>query len=217
MPSERSFYRRVSKAFDLVLAPRAAVRLFDSIGAMNIRLIDTWFATSVRRLTMGSILIGLIGSVGCQSTATIAEEGFEPVIARFMVEATPEISVAQTMELPLSRLKIPVYPSIGFSELDIADVELVRVDLGLCLLFKFTPEAARTLFRVSSANIGRRLVLSLNGKPMGARILEGPLEDGNLLIFVEMNDDELTDTAVNLKKTARKIQEAVASGKEPKL
>lgn len=165
---------------------------------------------------LGCIAITMVAGGGCQSTSPVAEEDFEPVIARFAVEANSEISVAEVVTLPQSGVIIHVYPSIGFSELDIANVELVRVDLGLCLLFEFTPDATRTLFRVSGANIGRRLVLSLNGQPVGARLLEGPIGDGKLLIFAELNDEELTDTAVNLKKTARKIQEAVANGKTPK-
>jgi hypothetical protein len=200
-----------------MLAANVLVHLYPSTRVMNFRSTHIRLRNRFQRSLLGCIAITIVAGLGCQSTTTVAEEDFEPVIARFAVEATAEISVAEVVTLPQSGVTIPVYPSIGFSELDIANVELVRVDLGLCLLFEFTPSATRTLFRVSGANIGRRLVLSLNGQPVGARLLEGPIQDGKLLIFAEMNDDELTDTAVNLKKTARKIQEAVANGKTPKL
>lgn len=211
-----SFYATVSKAVDFMLAPDVLVHLYHSTGVMNFHAIRMRLRKWLQPRSLGFVAAAAVAGSGCQSTTTV-EEDFEPVIARFAVEATPEISVAEFVTLPQSGVRIPVYPSIGFSELDIANVELVRVDLGLCLLFEFTPEATRTLFRVSGANIGRRLVLSLNGQPIGARLLEGPIADGRLLIFAEMNDEELTDTAVNLKKTARKIQEAVAAGKTPKL
>jgi hypothetical protein len=76
-------------------------------------------------------------------------------------------------------------------------------------MFVFTPDAARSLHRVSASNLGRRLIVTLNGRAFGARQFEAPINDGRLFIFVELPDDELTETAVNLKRTATDIQRAV--------
>jgi hypothetical protein len=100
------------------------------------------------------------------------------------------------------------------SEVDIANVELVRVDLGLCLMFDCTPEGARDLLRLSAANLGRRVIITLNGVALGARLFEGAIPDGRLFIFVEMNDEQITVAAVDLKKTVHEVQAARARGQK---
>jgi hypothetical protein len=97
-----------------------------------------------------------------------------------------------------------------FTEGDIVNVELMQVDLGKCLMFQFTPTAARDLYRVTASNQGRRLVLVLNDLPVGARRIEGPLGEGAVLVFVEMPDEALPVLVDNLKKTSIVLQREVA-------
>ena len=156
------------------------------------------------------ILSGLavaFGAAGCQSTKVV--DDFDPIVPQFLLEAPERQPSAQIVALPVSQVQIPVYPRVALAQSDVRNVELVQVELGLCLMFEFTPEASRGLMRLSSSNIGRRLVVTLNGRPMGARPIEGPIPDGRLFVFVEVPDDALPDTAVNLKRTVHEIQAAL--------
>lgn len=157
---------------------------------------------------IGALIAGL---AGCQTQKDL---DYEPVIAQFFVETAPADPTAKVVQLPQSGVQIPVSPRVVLSEGDVANVELVRVDLGLCLMFEFGADAARGLLRVSGSNLGRRLVVTLNGTAFGARLIDGVIADGRLMMFVELPDDELTETAVNLKKTSRDVQEALAKGKK---
>lgn len=152
----------------------------------------------------------MVFMAGCQ---TPGKRDYDPVIAQFLLEVPPQMRMAQTVQLPRSGVPIVVAGAPVLTEIDIRNVELVQVDLGLCLMFEFTPDGARALLRISGANLGRRLVVTLNGRPFGARVLDGPIVDGRLLVFVELPDDELSDTAVNLKRTAQEIQTALAEGR----
>ena len=63
-----------------------------------------------------------------------------------------------------------------------------------------------------ASNLGRRVVITLNGAPFGARQFEATISDGRLFIFVEMNDEHITTAAVDLKKTVQEVQAARARG-----
>lgn len=165
----------------------------------------TWFLASCACASLAAL-------TSCKTTPKARD--YEPVLARFLMEAPAQDTNAQVVELPRSGVKIPVSPRIAFSEADVANVELVHVDLGLCLMFEFTPDAARSLMRVTGSNLGRRLVVTLNGRAFGARMIDTTFTDGRLMIFVELSDDELTATAVNLKRTAQEVQAAVAGGRK---
>lgn len=173
------------------------------------------FESSLAARIFGCAAALLVASAiaGCQSPP---KDDYEPVIAQFFVEVPPQIPGAVTTQLPRSGVQVVVSPRPVLVEADVRNVELVKVDLGLCLMFEFTPEGARSLLRLSSANLGRRLVVTLNGKPFGARLLDGPINNGVLLTFVELPDDELTGTAVNLKRTALEVQTALAQGRGKK-
>ncbi|MGH8020888.1 MAG: hypothetical protein ACREIA_21915 [Opitutaceae bacterium] len=162
------------------------------------------------RIFVAALPVFLAGLQGCGTTAAL---DFEPVIAQFFLETAPADPNANVVTLPNSKVEIPVAPSVVFFEGDIADVELVKVDLGLCLMFVFTPEAAKSLHRVSASNLGRRLVVTLNGRAFGARLFDVPIDHGRLFIFVELSDEELTETALSLKRTAAHVQEAANRGR----
>lgn len=150
----------------------------------------------------------LAALAGCRTAEPPRD--YEPVVARFYLEVPPQVAQGELITLPSSHVQIPVNPRIVFSEADVGNVELVHVDLGLCLMFEFTPDAARSLLRVTAANLGRRLVMTLNGRAFGTRLIDAPISDGRLFVFAELRDEELTATAVNLKKTAHEVQTALA-------
>src|SRR3954464_14046838 len=129
------------------------------------------------------ILGGLLVLTGCQSGPS--EPKVEPLIARFFLEARPD-EAAAVLQLPVSKVKINVSPKPVLVEYDLADVGVAKVDLGWCLLFRLTPAATLDFYRLSVGAQGRRLVLTLNGQPAGARRLDQVVGDGGLMIFIEV-------------------------------
>lgn len=162
------------------------------------------------RVTLGAGLLAALLLAGCQSPEKPLD--FDPLVARFLIEAPAQAPGTVVVELPISKVRVPVYSRPVLNEVDLANVELVRVDLGLCLMFDCTPEGARDLMRLSASNLGRRIVVTLNGTAFGARVFESAIQDGRLFIFVEMNDEQVTAAAVDLKKTVHEVQAARARG-----
>jgi hypothetical protein len=152
-----------------------------------------------RLLFFALLLAGLLLG-GCQSSKPPSPLD-QPLVARFYMEVrqgTPGI-VAQ---LPISKVTLNVAAKPVLVESDIVKVDFAKVDpLGWCLHFEFTPTAARDLYRLSTANIGGRLMIALNETPIGVRRIDAPLADGTLLIFIEVPNEELPPIAERLKRT----------------
>ncbi|MDX2112089.1 MAG: hypothetical protein SFY80_17810 [Verrucomicrobiota bacterium] len=135
----------------------------------------------------------------------------DPAIARFHVETAAAYPNNEQLLLPLSGTRITVARTAVLTELDITGVELIQVDLGLCLLFSFTPEASRTLYRITAGNSGRRLVLTVNGSPVGTRVITGPEGSGQWMTFTEMNDEDLPGLVTRLRETTHALQRSTAT------
>jgi hypothetical protein len=131
------------------------------------------------------------------------------VIARFLIEADATQTAIQ-VTLPLSGVAIRVAPKPVITEFDITSVAEAQVDLGRCVLFRLSNSAARDLYRLTATNIGQRLVLVLNGQPVGARVVDRPIEGGMLFIFLELPDETLGQLVDDLNFTTGKVQEEVA-------
>lgn len=153
------------------------------------------------------LFLTLFGVAGCQAPSA-APRDYTPVVARFFLEESGQ--QATRIMLPRSGVNLAIGAQPVFAETDLANVELMQVDLGQCLMFQLTPSSARDLYRLSASNQGRRLVLVLNGEPIGARRIDGPLADGNILVFVELADSTLPALVTNMKKTIAELQRAIA-------
>lgn len=150
-------------------------------------------------LHLCALLLGLVFLPGCQSTPP--DPMNEPLVARFFLEARPG-EAGLPVQLPISKLGVTLNPKPVFVETDILDADLTRVKLGWCMLVRFTPAAARDLYRLSVANPGRRLVLTFNGQPAGVRRIDEVMAQGVLLIFVEVDDVNLPPLVERLKRTS---------------
>ena len=150
-------------------------------------------------------LLAVLALAGCESTPKL---DYTPVVADFFLESTDARAVSVT--LAQSGVKLAISPTPVLRAADIANVELMQVELGRCLMFQLTPAAARDLYRYSASNQGKRVVLFINGVATGARRIEGPLSDGALLIFVELPDESLPGLVANLKKTSADLQRSLA-------
>jgi hypothetical protein len=142
---------------------------------------------------------------GCQSTPP---KPVAPELARFFLESAD--GQGELVTLPMSGVQISVQPKPVLTEYDIVNVELARVELGKCVMFQLTPAAARDLYRLTVANPGRRLVLTLGGVPFGARRIGPPIEHGTLLVFVETPDAALPALVISLKETCAALHPAAA-------
>jgi hypothetical protein len=154
------------------------------------------------RLRLLGVCLALLVITGCQSAGPSPMD--EPLVARFYIEVRPG-TPGVTAQLPVSRTLVNINPKPVLVEYDIANVEFAKVDLGWCLFFQFNPAAARDLARLTTANMGGRLVLTLNDTPIGARLIDQVIADGRLLTFVELPSDQLPPVAERLKRTSAKL------------
>lgn len=155
--------------------------------------------------------LALAALAGCQ-TAPEPPKDYQPLVARFYLETKPgETGVAVT--LPDSGVTISVGPKPVVVEYDIANAELVQVDLGRCVLVQVNTAAARDLYRLSVSAVGRRLVLALNDQFLGARRIDEAIADGSILIFLETPEAELGDLVQRLKRTSADLAEAARKAK----
>jgi hypothetical protein len=130
-------------------------------------------------------------------------------VPRLMIEARGVSYgnlTGDTLTLPVSGTQIAVQSEPLVSEFEIVNVELVKVDMGMALLVQVTEKGARALYRGSVTNNGGRVVLTINGNPIGARRLDGAIENGDFYTFVEVDDEELGELVVKIKETLIEIQ-----------
>ncbi len=152
------------------------------------------------------LLLGLVAAGG--GCASAAKPNYTPAVPRFFLEVQGQAS-GDELTLPRSGVKIIANAKPVLTETDITAVELVQVELGKCLGFQLSPTAARDFYRMSVVAQGRRLVVSINDTPLGARRIDGPIADGVVFVFVELADEILPELVVNLKATIADLQREV--------
>lgn len=160
-----------------------------------------------RRFVLGSLsAVVAAGLCGCQSENVPRD--YKQMRSRFFLESATGDGTPLT--LPQSSVRVTVNSQPVLSEGDIANVELVQVDLGKCLLFQLTPAASRDFYRLSVTHVGRRLVLVIDGAPMGARRIDGAIANGTVFVFVEVPETALPALVDNLKKSSLAFQRELA-------
>lgn len=157
----------------------------------------------------GIVLLGLVlcALSGCTTAPPPKSAGLAPLTARFYLETNPG-ETAVTVQLPQSGVSLGVSPKPVFSEFDITNAEVVRVELGLCVLVQLTPAAKRDLYRLSVPAQGRRLVLSLNDVFLGVHRIAHAMADGAVPIFLEVPDEQLPGIVARIKSTSAEIARA---------
>ena len=113
---------------------------------------------------------------------------------------------AETITLPVSGTTVSIQGDPVVNEFDILNVEMVKVDMGLALLVQTGGQGARDLYRASVSNMGSRIVFMVNGNAIGARRIDGAIQDGNFYTFVEVDDEELGQLVLDIKETIVKLQ-----------
>ena len=130
-------------------------------------------------------------------------------VPRLMVEARNTnygATSGETVTLPVSRTTVSIQGDPVVNEFDILNVEMVKVDMGVALLVQTGGQGARDLYRASVSNMGSRIVFMVNGNAIGARRIDGAIQDGNFYTFVEVDDEELGQLVLDIKETIVKLQ-----------
>jgi hypothetical protein len=110
------------------------------------------------------------------------------------------------LRMPKSGTMIEVIKEPLINEFEVVNAELVEVDLGMALLLQLSERGARALYRASVTENGNRIVLVINGNPIGFRRLDGPIADGNFYCFLEMRNEALGDLVLDLKDSIFYLQ-----------
>jgi len=155
-------------------------------------------------------LLGLFAAVGCNTSTK--KKDYDTMVARFLIEANERDAFA-TVTLPVSGVQIAVNNRPVVTEFDFTGVDLAQSDMGRFLVFSLTPEAARDIYRVTGSNQGKRLVLFINGKPVGARVIDGAFNTGSIAVFAAIPDEELPMIVKNLNGTSEELQKKIAKEK----
>jgi len=160
-----------------------------------------------RIFAIGGILFAaLLLLPACKTTKGPGFE-YQKSVARFYFESE-EGTIAT---LPVSEARIQISSKIAVSEFDILDVQMADVELGRCLAFSLTRAASNAFYQASANNLGRRLILMIDGDPIGVRKVDTPIANGVIYIFLEVPDSRLGDIATNLKGTSIEIQQKLNS------
>ena len=115
---------------------------------------------------------------------------------------------SQPMTLPESGLTYYVKPDPLITEANITNIQLVQVQSGhYAYLFHLDDWGTRHLYRASVSDMGRMLILSINGLPVGARQLDGAINDGRLYMFTELSNEEMEKLYLDLVKNTQNIQD----------
>ncbi len=115
---------------------------------------------------------------------------------------------AQPMTLMDSNLTYYVKPDPLITEANITNIQLVKVQSGqLAFLFHLDEPGTRALYRASVSDMGRMLILNVNGEAIGARQLDGAIADGRLYTFTELPPEEMEKLYEDLVKNTESVQE----------
>ena len=153
-------------------------------------------------------LAALFATAGCNTS----KKNYIPEVVRFYLESAPGDAFASAT-LPISGTQIAINNKPVIVEVDITAVQLAKADMGQFLLFQLTPDASRDIYRLTASNQGRRLVLTINGNPLGARQIDRPFSTGSIATFVELPDSVLPELVKNINGTSTDLQKEIAKEK----
>jgi hypothetical protein len=156
-------------------------------------------------------LAALFAVAGCNTSTK--KKDFTPTVARFYLEAKEGDAYA-SVTLPVSGVQITVNNKPTVTEYDFTRVELAQSDLGRFIVFSLTADAARDVYRTTGSNQGKRLVLFVNDKPVGARMITGAFNTGTIAVFAALPDETLPELVKNLNGTSVDLQEKIAKAKK---
>ena len=164
----------------------------------------------VRFLSVAIALVSLVAALGCNTSSK--KKDYDTMVARFYLEANEREAFA-TVTLPISGVQIAVNAKPIVTEFDYTGVSSAQSELGKFLVFSLTADAARDVYRVTGNNQGKRLVLFINDKPVGARVIDGAFNTGSIAVFAALPEEMLPELVKNLDGTSVELQKKIAKAK----
>lgn len=164
----------------------------------------------VRYFALSVPLLALLLVFGCNTSTK--KKDYDTMVARFLMEANENDAFA-TVTLPISGVQIAVNAKPVVTEFDFTGVSLAQADVGKFLVFSLTAEATRDVYRITGNNQGKRLVLFINDKPVGARRIDSAFNTGSIAIFAALPEADLPEIAKNLNSTSEDLQKKLAKEK----
>jgi hypothetical protein len=158
-----------------------------------------------RLLLLPLLSLLFLGLAGCLTTASSKKKDKTPTLARFMLEVGPREAGAR-LRLPISNVNVTIVPKALFTEYDIVNCEVANNEFGKCLVFQFSPEAGRDLYRLTVPNQGKRIVTLINGEAMGARMIEAPIAEGYFFTYIEVPEADLAKLAADIKRSSEEAR-----------
>lgn len=154
-------------------------------------------------MVLGAIAV-LFSLSGCRQHRGVIDDAAVP---RLHLEARGGFGSARVVpvEMPASGSSFGVVSEPLVNEFEITNIELVRVELGMALMFQLNEAGARKLYRASVSNRGSRVVLMVSGAPVGARVLDVPIQDGIFFTFTELPDRALEQLVLDMRDTLERI------------
>jgi hypothetical protein len=154
------------------------------------------------RCWLAAVMLGLAGLAlgGCSTGHELPSK----LITFQFQTLDPEGGVEITM--PISGLK---YRCTLSQDLSIVDLDSVSIGVSQnvrCLVFQFDETGQRVLYRDSVLHQGLMLYMMVNGKPMGACMISQPIDDGQVVIFAEVPDDQLDKYVADLQDSVAKMK-----------
>ncbi len=156
------------------------------------------------------VLVTLLAVAGCSSSK---KKNYDTTVARFFMEASEGDAFA-SVTLPVSGVQIAINNKPVVTEYDFTGVQLAESDLGKFLVFSLTGSATRDVYRITGTNQGKRLVLFINDKPVGARPIDRVFNTGAIAVFVALPEDLLPALVKNLNATSMDLQEQMEKAKK---
>ncbi|MGA2052639.1 MAG: hypothetical protein ABSH19_04940 [Opitutales bacterium] len=112
----------------------------------------------------------------------------------------------KSLTMPMSGLTYRYVENSGLTEVDLDGVQEVENQNVPCLLFTFSTAGQRALYRDTASHEGLMMFTFVNDQPIGACRITQPIEDGQLVVFVEIPPDQLTSYVADLQDSIKKIK-----------
>ncbi|MCC5788348.1 MAG: hypothetical protein JJT75_01845 [Opitutales bacterium] len=167
-----------------------------------------------------SLLTTSVFFTGCQTSPRSQQGDFEPLFAKFYLEAPEDTRLrgrTETITLPISDVQIDVDVRAVFVEWDITQVELVDTRDGPVFAFRLTRDAARDFMRdIRERDRQRRLVVIITADDPSFRPIVGAapvvrsFSGGIVYMYLEIPDERAPEIARSLDMTSEAIQDEIA-------
>lgn len=161
-----------------------------------------------RRPFLLVLVVALLATLnGCRTQDT----SFTPYMVRLYLEESRNLPTSHITDLvlPISGSRITVRSKPLFLESDILGAAHFDTEFGPAIVLLFTPDAAADFYRTTISNQGRRFVLTINGIAVGSRFIERGVEDGRMVFFLEIEDNEVPEVARGIQRTSQEIQKQI--------